>query len=221
MSRVAALFLSGFLALSAHAGLITVTSYSTPNGDGKASGGSHNYWDLNYTGSGQTNVDGAPLSGGTGDLTDGIVASDFWYNVENDTGTGPYVGWYQTPTPNPVITFNFAGGPTIDTIQIHIDNSQFGGVFAPAAILVDGTSEAFTAPAPGTIGWITLSGLNLTGNSHTIEFDQHSGQWVFVSEVQFSGAAGTATPEPGTLGLFAAAGGIMLGQIRRRRTLRP
>jgi hypothetical protein len=81
------------VAAPARAAQIFASSYAMPNGYGTATGGNFNYWDLNYTGSGSTNVDGAPLSGGLGDLTDGIIASGRWNTVENGAGTGPYVGW--------------------------------------------------------------------------------------------------------------------------------
>lgn len=202
---------------------ITVASYDTPNGDGQASGGTYNYWDLAYSGVGTTNVDGAPLSGGSGDLTNGIVAADFWYNVENGAGTGPYVGWYTVSTLNPTVAFtllNYADpGAYFDVqqIDIHIDNSRVGGVFAPAAILVNGAPVAFTAPAPGTIGWISLTGFaGVTSLSPVnVQFIQDSG-WVFVSEVQFSG---TFVPEPASWAMLIAGFGLVGGTLRRQRML--
>jgi len=56
-------------ATDANAGQLSVTSYDEPDGYGTASGGSSNYWDAGYSGSGCTNCDGAPLSGGIGALT--------------------------------------------------------------------------------------------------------------------------------------------------------
>ena len=212
-----AAILAGFAAMPALAAPITVSSYAMPNGDGQASGGSFNYWDLAYSGSGSTNVDGAALTGGTGDLTDGVVASDFWYNVENGGGTGPYVGWYLPTTPNPLITFNFASLSTINDISIHIDNSHVGGVFAPAAILINGVSQSFTAPGVGTIGFINFTGLGLVGNSLTIEFQQGGG-WTFVSEISFDGRAGVV-PEPTSWAMMVAGFGVVGMQIRRRRRL--
>ena len=141
------------LASPAAATQVFATSYDTPNGDGQAHSGSFNYWDLNYTGSGMTNVDGAALTGGVG---------------------------------------------------------------TPDQILVDGVSQAFTGPANGTIGSVTLGGLNLTGDHHTIQFFQNTTfVWTFVSEVTFDGTA--AIPEPATwammIGGFALAGAAM----RRRK----
>jgi hypothetical protein len=220
MIRTAMLAAAGALAMTmpAAAAQVFSTGYDTPNGDGQASGGSYNYWDKAYTGAGATTTDGAALSGGKGDLTDGVVATDFWYNVETGAGTGPYVGWYHPVTPDPVVTFHFSGAPTIAGINIHIDNSYVGGVFAPGAILVDGVSQSFTGPAIGTIGWVSITGLSLIGNTHTLEFDQgplHG--WTFVSEITFDGKAGGGVPEPATWAMLITGFGMAGSALRRRR----
>ena len=215
----AAVALAGSLALAGPvaAAPLTVTSYSMPNGDGQASGGSYNYWDVAYTGAGSTTTDGAALSGGVGDLTDGVVATDFWYNTENGAGTGPYVGWYRPATPDPTITFNFAGPVTINGIRVHIDNSNVGGVIAPSKIFIDGADTAFAAPANGTIGFVDFTGLNLTGSSHTLQFQQNGGSWTFVSEITFDGNA-AGVPEPTAWSLMIAGFGLAGTALRRRRT---
>ena len=194
---------------------IAVTSYSMPNGSGVANTGSFNYWDLNYTGSGTTNLANSPLSGGVGDLTDGVIAPDFWYNTEGAAGTGPYVGWVAATTLNPTIVFNFAGVPTITSIDIHLDNSNVGSVFAPSAIWINGVNTPFTAPAVGTIGLVSFTGLNLTGNSLSLRFDQinPTTAWVFVSEVSFGGAV----PEPASWAMMIVGFGLVGATLRRRR----
>ena len=203
------------LAAPALAVPITVLRYAMPNGNGVASGGSFNYWDRKYNGFGFPTVDGFGLSYGIGDLTDGIVASSFWYNVENIAGTGPYVGWNAQRTYNPIITFTLASNPVVDTIRIHMDNSGVGGVFAPSAILIDGVVTPFTAPTPGTIGWVTFSGLNLGGISHSLQLVQpYWPSWVFISEVTF---AGSVVPEPASWAMMIAGFGLIGGVMRRRR----
>jgi hypothetical protein len=201
----------------AQAASISPLSYDMNNGDGQASGGSYNYWDGSYTGSGATSVDHAPLSGGTGDLTDGIVANDFWYAVENVAGTGPYVGWNGAAQGDTSIQFNFSGTQTISQIRIHIDNSMVGGVYQPLEYLVNGNAWSFAPLADGTIGWITLTGAAVTGTSLSLMLvHQQSYDWIFASEVQLDGTSGTSVPEPGTFALLGL-GLAGLGLARRRK----
>jgi len=209
------------LALPAAAATVAPTSYDTPNGDGVAHSGSFNYWDKFYTGAGSTTVDGAPLTGGHGDLTDGVIASDFWFNVENDAGTGPYVGWRgDVGVHNPLVTFHFAGSPHITSIDISLDNSLTGGVGSPDQILVDGVNQVFVGPAGGTIGTVVLDGLDLTGSTHTVQFIQNTTfVWTFVSEISFQGELTRGgVPEPATWVMMILGFGAAGSMLRRRRT---
>lgn len=196
----------------ANAAQIAVQTYSGPNGGGQASGGSANYWDRDY-GAGANTTDGAPLMGSTGDLTDGFVETQSWNLVENTSGGGPNVGWVSYFQPHPLLTFTFVGAPTINQISIWVDNTGIGGVFAPTAILVDGVSQSFTAPSG--VGEIALSGLNLTGNSHTLQLFHRSDSWIFASEVQFFGSNGV--PEPSTWAMLVLGFGAAGAAMRRRR----
>ena len=73
-------------------------------------------------------------------------------------------------------------------------------------------------PANGTIGSVTLGGLNLTGDHHTIQFFQNTTfVWTFVSEVTFDGTAGI--PEPATWAMMIAGFGLVGAAARRRRPL--
>jgi hypothetical protein len=198
---------------------VAVSTYSMPNGDGTASGGAFNYWDRTYSGTGSPNVDGAALSGARGKLTDGVIATQVWNQVSNSAGTGQYVGWLHSVTPNPVITFSFAGSPVIGEVDIYLDNSGVGGVFAPSAILIDGIGESFTAPTLGTVGRVAFTGLDLTGFAHTIQFDQSgANSWTFVSEITFDGTPG-GVPEPGSSALALI--GLATFVLVRRRSARP
>ena len=204
-------------ALPATAVQVFSTSYDMINGGGQTSGGSANYWDLSYSGSGAASVDGAALSGGSGDLTDGYVPPVYWYAVESPAGTGPYVGWNQVGQANPVITFHFAPGTTVTGLNVFVDNTTFGGVWAPQTILIDGVNTAFSAPTFGTIGWINFTGLNLTGSSHTLELRQYAGKWQFVGEVTFDGSVTAGVPEPASWALMIAGFGMVGGALRSRR----
>ena len=100
------------LASVAAAAPVLPTSYAMPNGYTAA----YNYWDQIYSGSGSVTTDGAPLSGGLGDLTDGIIATDNWFVAEAPAGDG----LVRRLDDYPVITFNFAPGTTVDAMTIQL-----------------------------------------------------------------------------------------------------
>ena len=191
------------------------TSYDMPNGYGVASGGAFNYWDLNYTGSGSTNTDGAALSGGLGDLTDGFIETDNWFNVENASGTGPYVGWRTDFDGDPTVTFHFGGTAFIDSLTVYADDSDgAGGVNLPDTVVINGVTYDVDQGASGTEPKaLTFSNLGFSGEALDVEFI-HSNAWIFVSEVTFEGSV---VPEPASL---AALGIGAIALIRRKRAKR-
>ncbi|MGE0594460.1 MAG: PEP-CTERM sorting domain-containing protein [Vicinamibacterales bacterium] len=195
---------------------ILPTSYDMPNGHGQASGGTFNYWDLSYSGVGSTNVDGAPLSGGHGDLTDGIVAGDIWFNVENAAGTGPYVGWRNI---DPRIDFHFASVVEFLSVRIHLDDANgFGSVNLPTAVRFTAGAATTTInvvdPAGSAPLWVNfdLAGLGFAGSALSVELLRKN-QWVFASEFEFDGRA---VPEPSMLLLAALGLGAGARRVRRR-----
>lgn len=204
LTRACAIAITAVLipATLAHAGTLSPLSYDMLNGNGIASGGSFNYWDLFYNGVGPTNVDNAPLSGGLGDLTDGVIAVDNWFAVENIDGTGPYVGWR---TFDPVITFNFAGLVSIDAVTLHLDDSDgAGGVSLPTGVSINNVFYDIDETAAGAEPKaITLTGLGLVSATATVQLHR-SNEWVFLSEVLW-------TPEPASLASLLA-----LIALRRR-----
>lgn len=218
-NAIAAAAITGVCGVAQSAPL-TVNSYDLPNGQGVASGGSWNYWDKSYTGSGSTTTDGALLSGGTGDLTDGLITSQNWFSVENSAGTGPYVGWRSGYTTNPVVRFDFGGTAQVNTITVHMDDSNgAGGVTPPLSIdlSTDGigfTSNAISDPASGAPFSVTLP-VNASTGQLFVRFTHRSG-WLFIDEVSFDGVT-SSVPEPGTLALLGLGLAGLAASRRRKR----
>lgn len=219
--------------VTANATIILPTSYDMPNGSGVARGGEYNYWDRNYTGSGDRTTDGATLTGGLGKLTDGIIATQSWewtdasgigHTQQNFEGTGPYVGWTWG---DPTITFHFGNYVNIDTVTFYVDNpgndiygNPRGGVAAPRSITINGFEHATGKPSPGNgpmgISFFDLGLDNVNELVVTLNRDESPFSfWVFMSEVTFDD--GINVPEPGTVLLLGAGlAGIGLFRLRRR-----
>lgn len=218
---------AGLLALAfavpASAARIAPTSYDIPNGSGTASGGNFNYWDAGYTGSGDKTTDGAPLTGGLGDLTDGVITTQNWNAVENTAGNGPYVGWAVGTTPNLALTFHFGAAPVdIDTVRIHVDESKFGGVELPSTVAVSweagGTQTLSFTIVDDTVdvapSWLELTGLGITGVSSLKISLGYGDVWVFADEVEFYSSP---IPEPSSIALMLAGLGLAGAAARKAR----
>lgn len=203
------------MATSAVAAPIFATSYDTRNGDGQASSGSFNYWDKEYTGAGSTTTDGALLTGGLGNLTDGVIAIDNWLNVENAAGTGPYVGWRSAKGPVSM-TFRFAGAQTFDGLTLYLDDSNgLGGVDLPASATVNGLPFAIGAMPGAEPKVINLALGGLVDDTLVVSL-AYMNEWIFLSEVTFDGQAADV-PEP-ALAVLVALGATGLA-LRRRRAV--
>ena len=101
--------------------------------------GAYFYHDDTYSNGGcSENVacDYIPLSGGSGQLQDGVIATQNWNIVETPAGPGPYVGWLSTAGVNPVeIVFHFDKPRLLDRILVYSDDSDNnGGVDNPSKV---------------------------------------------------------------------------------------
>ncbi len=204
-----------FATAAAHALPLTVNNYSTLNGNS----GSFNYWDESYSPSPSpacTTTDNCALSGGKGDLTDGIIAADNWFVVEAPPGNGPYVGWSLDPT----ITFNFGSTVTINSVTFFLDDSNgAGGVSAPSAININAGAFSQSFPVAEPLGSAPFSftatlGSGVAASSLSAQLVRKNA-WVFLSEVTFEGPAATQVPEPGTLALLGLAVAALVARRQR------
>ena len=203
---------------TANALQITPISYDMENGGGSR------YWDKKYNGTGNTSLDYALISGGVGDLTDGIIPTQNWNDVEVPDGTGPYVGWENR---NPVITFNFAGTVNINAVTVYVDDANgFGAVSVPQSILLsmggsNYNSGSLTDPPTAAPTSYTFSGLNFSGSSLQLTLNRRTA-WVFASEVTFDGELLGVQPVPeptSTLGFLAL--GTLGAASTLKRKLKP
>lgn len=188
---------------AAHADdLLTVTRYDMLNGQA----GAFSYWDDSYNGSGNTTQDFAPLSGGVGDLTNGVVATQNWFATP-----APYVGWRDII---PDITFFFDGEVLIDSMTLYLDDSNGnGGVSTPGSfeltigiVTIQGLIPDGASGAPVVF---TFDNIGLSGSTARLRLFDGTGSWVFMSEAQFRGV-----PTPGALAALCLMG---LAAPRRRR----
>lgn len=190
---------------TASAGVVTVTSYDMNNGNGATQftvpTGAQNYFDWTYKQAGQSTPAAnasnngsnqlvpnnaapkvAPLTGGTGMLTDGVIAKQGYSSVSSGTGTvsnpyysGPsqYVGWkYQDPN----ILFNLVAGQTVSSIDLYVAaynpllGDANGLVAAPANVMltINGVPVSATytlSSINDNTAMITLAGFGLISSS--------------------------------------------------------
>lgn len=133
---------------AAFADLVTVTSYNMNNGNGTASLGTYNYLDGAYVGTSpaaNSTTEAAPLSGGTGILTNGVVPT-----TDYTLGPTQYVGWKYT---DPTLNFFLRPGSQISQITLYfanplqVPNTTYGGlVGVPGQInlTIGGVAQALT-----------------------------------------------------------------------------
>jgi hypothetical protein len=155
------------------------------------------YLDDSYNGSGDKTVPYAYLSGGLGDLTDGVIATQNWNNTP-----GLYVGWGYGNIP--VIRFHFSTPVTINTINIFVDDADgSGSVRLPDSYRIQMGSYDNTIDVSELSGsepkQLQLTGLNISGTELVLTLNP-SDIWVMASEITFEGEV---VPLPGAVPIGA------------------
>ena len=115
------------LAHIASAAILPIANYSMENGQS----GFTTYHDDTYNGAGNPNADGSFLSGGTGQLTDGVLGTDDIFN----NGVFDWVGWFSI---QPLIVFDLGAESVLNSLSLRAANNSsiFNdvAVFGEAAI---------------------------------------------------------------------------------------
>lgn len=216
------------LPMLAQAGIV-VSSYSMQ--DGADLHGA--YYDNLYSGARSSS---GYLTGGTGDLTDGVTSASVVYGYG---AWAPYVMWDGL---SPVITFDLGATYTLSTITAHFKYYASAAVFMPGSVDLrfsdDGTnfgatqSRLLSAAERNVAGGDNSDGvfelLTTPGSGRYVQVTLGNGpenRWLALAEVSFDGTPGgtaASVPEPGGLGLALTALGALfgLGRARRRRAQR-
>ncbi|MDY7107275.1 MAG: fibronectin type III domain-containing protein, partial [Planctomycetota bacterium] len=165
--------------------MLAPVSYDMLNGET----GTYTYFDDEYDGDGDNGEPLAPLSGGLGDLTNGVIAIENW-----NSASLPYVGWKSI---DPTITFHFDESVDVRRVTLHVDDSNGdGGVYPPedVTIKMGGTTVVFPVDDPpgGEPFAIVCDELDLSGETLelTIADYQHSSHYMMLSEVEIYGGRG-------------------------------
>jgi len=202
---------------------ISPVSYDMKNGGT----GLYQFWDDKYSETGSSIANYTQLSGGLGDLTDGVIADKSWFVTEKPLGAGPYVGW---STFDPTIKFNFEETVNLNSLTLFLDDpvNAYGGVRLPVSVtlVMGGVTVNYLVVDPLTSIPIPVifSDLGLSGDTLTMTLNRKNNTgWVFLSEVVFDGSpfvsqslATASVPEPGTM-LLLGAGLFGLACYNKRR----
>lgn len=187
-------------ATAASAVAVYTTSYTMPNG----TDASFTYYDDAYDAPGAPKTTRfATLSGGLGDLTDGVIATQNW-DAAGQTSSTPYVAWNII---DPRITFSFGAVRDFNSATFHFSGSS-GGVIPPDRVTEVGSGLTQSVPSqPNTAPFAFTMALGALSPTDELTFDifRDGDNWVFISEVTFD-AAPVPVPASGLLLAGALAG---------------
>jgi len=173
------------------------------------------YQDGSYNGT----VSGGWLSGGTGELTDGLSGASV---AGGYSAWDSYVLWDGY---SPAISFDLGSRFEVQSIAASFVTNPTAAVYVPPSVNVAfsevegvfgaGTTVSLSAAPAGDDMRFTRELLVAPGNGRYVQVSFTSpGRWMALSEVAFSGQA-SAVPEPESLALLLAGLGLLAWRVRR------
>ena len=168
---------------------LVVSEYRVVNGGSS----SFDYNDLVYEAAVGPKNDYDPLSGATGDLTDGVIPTVF-FNDNGQASSNPYVGWNFDVFDNDgflPITFVFSESQTITSLKVSVDNTGGqSGITAPTNVIIGG--ETYPFPTSASNPYTAEIQLNspiavAAGTDLDVKITKGSTVFIFISEIQFFG----------------------------------
>jgi hypothetical protein len=193
---VSAAFVAAAITAFSQSVQIEPVAYAMSNGQC----GAYCYFDNGYSGIGNAAVSGATLSGGLGQLTDGLLGGAGWNQNLGNGVAQEWVGWNSI---TPQITFDFGTAKCFDKLALHCSNGSsaaigHGGVnlFGSATVQTsqDGTTWStwiayFTSSAQKSVvgsQWVTIDPVGfMSARFLRVTLSDGNGPWVFVSEFDF------------------------------------
>ena len=170
---------------------IQPVSYDMQNGES----GTYPLRDDAYDGTGSVTTDGSALSGGRGQLTDGVVGVDDW---ALDIGNGRAQEWVGWNSIQPTVTFDFGQTVQLGQASIHVNNFGTEGVnlFATTTFEFSTDDVSFGDPityttspqqrADTTARYIYI-GISREARYVRVSFADGDGPWILISEIAFVG----------------------------------
>lgn len=210
----------GITLISSGQSLIRPVSYSMFNGQT----GSYRYLDDTYNGIGDPTLDGEPLSGGLGDLTDQVLGSSYYWS---DLGNGPAAEWVGWSDIQPEIIFDFGRVATLYAVKIHTNTALSGGVSLWESVTFSFSDDGVNF-TESTYSTVTNDAEKSDPNARfmvaffgptTTRFVKASFAdgwypWIFLSEFRFYQLGGTLPLEPQFTDFSSVEGLNFLGRTR-------
>lgn len=184
------------LATAASAQVVRVWSYEGPNGESSRTA---DFWDDTYTfrdGTMPVLDSLSPLSGGLGQLTDGIVGVDDW---RVDLGNGPWFEWVGWRTPSPTLIFDLGWVRPVTGVSVFVNNAGIGAERLYESLSVRFSEDKVSWAFPETFTTTTaerndpsaryideLFAAQRTARYVEVTFiDSDPLAWIFIAEVSF------------------------------------